>query len=561
MLLELYIKNFALIDEMRIEYDAGLNIITGETGSGKSIMIDALSLALGKKGSKSVVRTGQKKAIVEAVFFVDDLEIEHFLNELGIDFEDKQLTITREISTDGRTVSRINGRTVTQSDLKLITTQLITIHGQNEYEQLLTSSNQLRLIDNFGENDIQSELERYASDYQKLLFIQQELLDLNDNMDSAKIQRELDLLSYEIEEIQTSNLKEGEKEEIKERLLRLENSERIQESIDFVYQNMYEDRNSILSMLSKCGNKLEILSEYLPQSRQWLETINDAYYSLEDVAHNLRSNAPEEEANESIDVLNMRLDTINQLFRKYGKTYGEVMEYLKDAVEKKNRILSRDELNKKYEQQQKELLLELNKRAENISSLRKKIANTLKKEIQKELISLNMKNVQLEIDFQNKEISRNGKDRIEFLVSFNKGEPTKPLSQIASGGEISRFMLAFKSVVAKSDNIHSLIFDEIDTGVSGIAAQRIGIKLKEISKFRQVICITHLAHIASYADIHFVVEKLQSRQNTKTEIRKLGFEQRIHEVAKMMSGSDITESSLQTAKDLILKNAENLENL
>lgn len=556
MLLELYIKNFALIDEMRIEYEQGLNIITGETGSGKSIMIDALALVLGRKGSKSYVRTGQKKATIEANFYVSNKEIIFFLEELGIEVENDQLTISREIFEDGRSVSRVNGRTISQSDLKVITSQIITIHGQNEYEQLLTSSNQLRLIDNFGGSDIQKSFDVYKKNFEKLLFIQQEILLLNENMDSSKIERELDLLSYEIEEILEANIKQGEKEDIKEQLLRLEHSEKIRETLDFIYESLYGDNNSVLGNLSKCITKLSGLSDYFNQSVSWLEAMNTSYYLLEDVVHELKSENYDRNDIKDIDDLNTRLDRINQIFRKYGKNYEEVMIYLQSAIDRKERIISRDKLNQQYTQELEKIQYELVQMAKELSSLRKKAASKLKEEIQIELESLNMTNVQFEIAFNKRDFGKTGIDQVDFLISFNKGEALKPFSQVASGGEISRFMLAFKTVVAKWDNIHTLIFDEIDTGVSGLAAQKIGMKLKEIGNFRQVLCITHLPQIASFADVHFVVEKFQVNDHTETKINKLDFENRVHEIAKMMSGSDITESTLKTSKDLIIKNSE-----
>lgn len=556
MLLELYIRNFALIEEIRIEYEQGLNIITGETGSGKSIMIDALSLVLGKKGSKSYVRTGQKKAIIEANFCISNKEVIFFLENLGIEVENDQLTISREIFEDGRSVSRINGRTINQSDLKIITSQIITIHGQNEYEQLLSSTNQLRLIDNFGGSDIQKLLDSYKTYFEKMLTIQQEIILLNENMDTSKIERELDLLSYEIEEILEANIKQGEKENIKDQLLLLEHSEKIREALDYIYENLYGEKDSILGNLSKCITKLSSLSDCFNQSESWLEAMNTAYYSLEDIVHELKSENYDGSDMGDIDHLNTRLDQINQIFRKYGKSYEEVMTYLEGALSRRERIISRDELNQKYAQEMEMIKCELDQKAQELSSFRKKAASKLKKEIQLELETLNMNNVEFEIDFKNRTFSKTGIDQVDFLISFNKGEELRPFSQVASGGEISRFMLAFKTVVAKWDNIHTLIFDEIDTGVSGLAAQRIGMKLKEISNFRQVLCITHLPQIASFSDVHFVVEKFQLDDHVETKINKLDFDNRVHEIAKMMSGLDITESTLKTSKDLIIKNSE-----
>lgn len=555
MLSELTIKNFALIDEMRIEYGSGLNIITGETGSGKSIMIDALSLALGKKGSRTMVRQGQKRAIIEAVFHCEDAELSQLLKQFDLE-EDEPLVLSREITSDGRSISRVNGRTINQSDLKELTAQIITIHGQNEYEQLLSSSNQLRLLDGFAKDELESLLTDYHADYMQKTELEKKILSINEDMDAAKIERELDLLRYEIEEIQSVNIRKNEREEIKEQLLLLENSEKIKQNTEFVYQSLYGEKNSLLDILSTSMDRLENISDFLPEAQPWIQVLNDSYYAIEDIVHEMKNLDFEEDTTQAIDELHTRLDKINLLYRKYGKSYDEVMAYFEAAKQRKNTILSRDELAAQYRVELEKLDKRLLQKAEKLTTARKQIAQRLKTEIHSELLSLDMKNVQFEIDFQQIHFTRKGRDQIEFLVSFNPGESVRPLAQIASGGEISRFMLAFKTVVAKSDNLFTLIFDEIDTGVSGIAAQKIGTKLKEISRFRQVICITHLPQIAGFADRHFVVEKIQKADHTGTQVRPLSSEERIVELAKMMSGTMITQNTLETAKDMIFKNSE-----
>ena len=557
MLFDLYVKNFALIDELRIEFDKGLNIITGETGSGKSIMVDALSLVLGKKASKTVVRTGEKKALIEASFFIDDSLAKEVSERYGIDIEEDLLIISREISSDGRSISRVNGRTVTQGDIREVTSKIIAIHGQNEHEQFLTSSSQLRLVDGFGQEKLRKPSDDYRKLYTEYQALQKELLLLNEDMDSSRIKRELDLLSYEINEIKESDIKQNEKEEIKENLVRLENAEKIQNTIQGAYDSIYGGKESVLDKLSKSINRMESISEYLPDAEKWLEVLNDAYYSLEDLAHEMASNEIETDGNyEAINDLNLRLDRINQIFRKYGNDYSEVMAYLQRAEEKKERILSRDQLNLEYSNRMAIIESDLLDAAKKISAERKRVAKSLEHELKKELDSLHMKNIQFEIFFSEVPFSKTGVDSLDFMISFNKGEELKPISQTASGGEISRFMLAFKTVIAQTDEIESLIFDEIDTGVSGIAAQRIGQKLKEISRYRQVICITHLPQIASYSNEHFVVEKNQDKTNTRTSIKKLSRNERYLELAKMMSGTDVTENAIQTAKDMIEKNSE-----
>ena len=287
MLSELYIKNFALIDELRIEYGQGLNIITGETGSGKSIMIDALSLALGKKGSKSLVRKNQKKAIVEAIFFLDNTQVGEQLESLGIENQGEQILVTRELTSDGRSTSRINGRAISQSDLKQITSKLITIHGQNEYEQIMNPGSQLSLIDSFSENGLAKELEKYKGLYERYHQIKADISRLNDNMDEAKLQRELSLLAYEINEIKDTNIKKNEKEELKERLEKAEHMELIQNNLQYIYDRTYGNQNAILSNLTRYISKLEDIISYDADFEQWLTIFNDVYYTLEDLVREI----------------------------------------------------------------------------------------------------------------------------------------------------------------------------------------------------------------------------------------------------------------------------------
>lgn len=559
MLSELYIKNFALIDELRIEYGQGLNIITGETGSGKSIMIDALSLALGKKGSKSLVRKNQKKAIVEAIFFLDNTQVGEQLESLGIENQGEQILVTRELTSDGRSTSRINGRAISQSDLKQITSKLITIHGQNEYEQIMNPGSQLSLIDSFSENGLAKELEKYKGLYERYHQIKADISRLNDNMDEAKLQRELSLLAYEINEIKDTNIKKNEKEELKERLEKAEHMELIQNNLQYIYDRTYGNQNAILSNLTRYISKLEDIISYDADFEQWLTIFNDVYYTLEDLVREIASKSMKlEDQDNNIDEIGDRLDKINQLFRKYGNSYEEVMKYKEEAIARKIEIESREVIQAKLETELQGLEQEMLRVAKKISAERKSTSKNLVDQIKKELKDLNMQNARLEVDFREVPFHKLGIDQIEFLVSFNKGEELKSFTKVASGGEVSRFMLALKTVIANTDEIESLIFDEIDTGVSGISAQMIGTKLKEISKYRQVICITHLPQIASFANTHFVVEKKQNAEETRTMIRDLDADARVEEIAKMMSGLAVTDSTLQTASELLKRNSENL---
>lgn len=555
MLQEIYIRNFALIDEVRIKFGNGLNIITGETGSGKSILIDALSMALGKKGDRSFVRNGKNKAVVEAVFTTKNPELIQTLYEMGIEDSEEEIIVTREISAEGKSTSRINNRNVSKSILKEISAQLITIHGQNEYEQLMTPQNQLNMLDLFGGENLNKALSDYRELYLKLLELRKEISKLNNYEDPSQIQREIDLIKYEIEEIDNSKIKKDEKEDLMKELRRVENTEKIQSILESSYESLYGDNNSVLDSLANCFNRFDQIEDFDSDIKLWNDVIKDCYYRLDDVANEIRSKKGSFEFDEAlIDELNFRIDKINTIYRKYGNSYDKVMEFREKSLKRLNEITLRDELIEQYNKEVQDVERLLSIKSKELSSNRKSISKKLIQKIIKELKSLKMSNTQFDIVFSEIGFSSSGTDYIDFAVNFNKGEILKSLNKIASGGEISRFMLAFKNVISETDNIDTLIFDEIDTGVSGIAAQMIGEKLKEISNYRQVLCITHLPQIASYADNHYLVEKQDTDTATETIVSKLGNENRINELAKMIGGLHITKTTIESAKELIEKN-------
>lgn len=561
MLQEIYIRNFALIDELRVKFEDGLNIITGETGSGKSILIDALSMALGKKADKAFVRNGESKAIVEAVFSCENTDLINKLNELGIEDIEDGIIVTREISSEGKSVSRLNNRSVSKSILKEVSSQLITIHGQNEYEQLMTAQSQLNLLDLFGGAEIELQLSNYREYYSKFMELKKEISKLNNFEDPSNIQREIDLIRYEIEEIDGAKLKKDEKEELMKELKKVENTEKIQSTLEYSYEALYGSSEAVLDALANCFNKYDQIEDYDSDIKLWNDIIKDCYYRLDDVANEIRSKKGSFEFDEKlIDELNFRIDKINTIHRKYGNSYEKVMQFRERSLKRLQEITQRDELIEKYNAEIRTVEKQLYAEAKKLSDVRKKVSANLTNKILKELISLKMNNTQFNIEFTESEFSATGMDYIEFAVNFNKGDTLKPLNKIASGGEISRFMLAFKNVISATDNIDTLIFDEIDTGVSGIAAQMIGEKLKEISNFRQVLCVTHLPQIASYADGHYLVEKHDNENSTQTKISKLEIDDRISEIAKMIGGLNITKSTLESAKDLIQKNNRSKNN-
>lgn len=551
MLRELYIKNFALISELRIDFESGLNIITGETGSGKSIMIDALSLCLGGRGDKGFIKHGEKKAVVEAVFYTNNKEAIRILEDNDIDFED-EIIISRELGEDGRSVARINSRNVNLSLVKEVAKYLLNIHGQNDYNYLYDNTNQLKLIDSFGGKQTYDLFKLYEKEYIKYEAIVEKIKELKVDKSSLEIAREKDFLEFVIKEIDEINIKEGEFEKLEQQLSILKNSEKIFTSVDNGYNYLYSAEGNVLSNLDKSIKCLESIKNYYPDGEVWRVSLQEAYYQIEDITRDMSSIKEKLIYDEEeLDSIHERINNINNIVRKYGGSYEKLVAEYQKASNRLEEIQNSDEIKVKMNS----ILIEQEANVKiagiKLRETRQAAAESIKDAIIKELDSLSMPKVQFVVDFKEGPINPSGIDTIEFLISFNKGEEPKTMAKIASGGETSRFMLSLKSVISKYDSIDSLLFDEIDTGVSGLAAENIGKKLKEIGKIRQVICITHLPQIASCAKTHFKVEKHENENNTLTTIKVLENEERQLELAKMMSGSNITELSLKNAKELL----------
>ena len=420
MLHEIYIKNFALIDEVRIKFKDGLNIITGETGSGKSILIDALSMALGKKGDRSFVRNGSSKAVVEAVFSCKNSELIKSLYDLGIDDAEDEIIITREVSAEGKTASRVNSRSVSKSILKQISGQLITIHGQNEYEQIMNSANQLNLLDLFGGQDIYNQNIRYRAIYSDYVDIKKKISNLNNYEEPSKLQREIDLIKYEIEEIDSAGISKNEKEELAKELKKVENTEKVQSIIEMSYDSIYGSSESVLTLLSLCFNKFDQVEEFDGYIKEWNDVIKDCYYRLDDVANEIRSKKSSFDFDVSlIDELNQRIDKINTIYRKYGNSYENVMEFREKSSKRLEEITLRDELIEKYRRDLEEIEVTLSVEARKLSELRKSVSIILSEKILSELSSLKMNNTQFKIEFNEAQYSDSGIDSVEFAVNFN----------------------------------------------------------------------------------------------------------------------------------------------
>ena len=553
MILELYMKNCALVEELRLSIDKHLNILTGETGSGKSIIIDALGLCLGEKYDRSFLRKGTEKGIVEAVFTSDSTHLKEVLekNDIELD-EDNLLVVTRVIYNDGKSVARVNGRTIKLSVLKEISSTLIDVHGQHQNQALFNKETHLQFLDLFGENKLHLFKDNYRKVYQDYIKVKNALNTLTENKDDMQIQREIDLLKFQINEIDSANLDENEYEELLKQRDIFRNSEKIYNNLNLSYQKLYDGSVNAVDLIGNASNELSSISEYDKVLSEYSENVERIMYELQDIAREIRN------YKDSIDFepyeleqIEVRIDEINNLKRKYGNSIEEIFDFYNNVKARLNEILNRDE---RVEQLKKEILrIEniLREKSDNLSNERKKVAKKLEEVLVVELKSLNKKNVAFKVNFEESNYTIDGKDDIEFMISFNLGEDIKPIYKVASGGEMSRFMLAFKTILADIDQIDTLVFDEIDTGISGIAAQIVGEKLSQIAKKKQIICITHLPQIAANADTHYCIEKNTSNDRTFTSITKLDYKQKRDEIARLIAGSNITEKTIEHANEII----------
>ncbi|OSB10798.1 DNA repair protein RecN [Paraclostridium bifermentans] len=553
MILELYMKNCALIEELRLDIDKNLNILTGETGSGKSIIIGALGLCLGGKYDRSFLRKGTEKGLVEALFDVNNQKLKEKLLENGIDIEeDNQIIISKEIFDDGKSISRINGRNVKVSFLKEISNYLIDIHGQHQNQVLFDKDTHIDFLDLFGEELLYESKSDYEKTYIEYNEVKKALNVLTENKDDMQIQREIDLIKFQINEIESANLNENEYEDLLKQRDVYRNGEKIFTNLNNAYLNLYDGSINSVDLISKSLGDLGAIAQYDEKLNDYNDTIERIMYELQDISRDIRSYKENIDFSPyELEQIEQRVDEINTLRRKYGDTIEEILAYKDKINERLDEILNRDE---KVE----ELKLKLKKvedilviKAEKLTQKRKEVARNLQEKLLYELKSLNMKNVVFEVSFDKSTFNAKGQDDIEFMISFNLGEDIKPIYKVASGGEMSRFMLAFKTILADIDEIDTLVFDEIDTGISGIAAQIVGEKLSLIAKKKQIICITHLPQIAANADTHYCIEKKTSNERTFTVISRLDDNQRKDEIARLIAGSNITEKTMEHASEII----------
>lgn len=556
MLCELQIENIAIIKKSVINFEKGFNVMTGETGAGKSIIIDSLNAVLGVRTSRELIRTGCDSAFVSALFYENSTEICAVLKDMDLPFpEDGELLIQRRLYADGRNQCKINGMTVTVSAVRQVAKNLVNIHGQSDNQMLLSPEYHCAYIDKLAEN--LNEFAAYQTAYAEYLTANQKLQSLNTN-ENEKLRR-LDILNYQIEELETADIREGEIADIEERLSMLRNAEYITDALQraHMYLNGEEDMGGAVSLSFDAASALENIAQFSEEYNEMCGQIREAAYTLsancDDLRDRLFSDAydPKE-----IDVLEERLDTLYTLKKKYGDSEQEMLAFLENAKEERDTIEMSDEIKaklllivqKKYDTAMQTAML--------LHETRVRAAEAFSESVRTQLCFLDMPSVRFSVQNETGDLTENGIDTIEFLLSANAGEEPKSLAKIASGGELSRIMLAIKSVLAEKDAIGTLIFDEIDTGVSGRAAQKIAIKLKQVSKNHQVICVTHLAQIAAFGDVHLLIEKAERDGQTFTQVQPLDFIGRKHELARILGGLTVTELQLQNAEEL-LRNAEN----
>ena len=549
VLLNLHVKNLAIIDEVEVDFNDGLNIITGETGAGKSIIIGSINIALGGKVSKDMIRKGANYALVELIFQLEESSTLD-LQEYDIPMEDGQIIISRKIM-NGRNICRVNGENVTISRLKDIGSLLIDIHGQHEHQSLLYKKKHLEILDRYGKEELSPLKVQLTASYRRYTDILHQLKDTT--IDEEQRMREISFLEYEINEIDAARLKDGEDEELSLEYKKLSNANMITEGLASIFHITGDE--STESMGESVGRANRILSKTM----EYDDNLSNLYGQLSDIEDLLYSFNRElrqymEEVNLDEDAfkeVESRLDLINNLKSKYGSTIEKIQEYYKENVEKLERYKDYDQyVNKlKKELSKEEKILE--DLSEKVSKIRKKKGNQLVKLIKDALIDLNFMDVQFELDFKKLDhYTANGYDDGEFIISTNPGEDLKPLSKVSSGGELSRIMLAIKSVLADNDAIDTLIFDEIDVGVSGRTAQKVSEKLSLIGRNHQVICITHLPQIAAMADSHYIIEKTSDGSTTNTTIESLSLDGSIHELARMLGGAKITDTVINSAKEM-----------
>ena len=550
MLSVLKIENIAIIESAEIEFSRGFNVLSGETGAGKSIILDSINAVLGFRTSRELIRTGASEARVTALFSSVSENVEKKLVELSLPVvPDKTILVSRVISPD-KNVCKVNNALTNVSALREIGAELISIHGQQDNRELLNNETHISYIDSIG--DLNGIVGDYSTLYNELLSLKSQIKKLSGNKEEKA--RRIDILSYQIDELEKAEINPGEWESLKNRRTELQNFERIQESLTASYDALSggDSYKGAVEMVSGAFRELSSISKFSNEIQSISEKLGDLYYELSDIADTVRDSISGDGYNPlELEDIENRLDLLYKLSKKYGETEEDMLQYLENAKTELSEISLSDEVLDELKVKYSEKLIETENLAKTLSEKRKKEAKIFCEKVCEELRFLDMPSVEFLVDFKEVDLCENGIDSVEFLISANVGEIPKPIAKIASGGELSRIMLALKTVLADKDKISTMIFDEIDAGVSGRAALKVASKLKDVSNGKQVLCVTHLAQLMSYADSHYLIEKAVRDGKTYTGVTLLDLEGRKKEIARITSGGEITQTQLDNALEMI----------
>lgn len=555
MLQELSITNFAIIEQLDIAFENGMTVLTGETGAGKSIIIDAVGLLAGGRGSQEFIRTGADKAVLQGMFILPaDGVTAHMLDEAGIDHADNTVILQREIAKSGRNTCRINGMLVNTTTLKRIGETIVDIHGQNEHQELMQPEKHLGLLDEFAAHKIQKLKTTYTQQYEAYQQLSQELRQKNAN--EKEWAQRLDMLNFQVEEISAAQVKVGEEADLTAERDRLDNYQMINQALQQSYNLLTaeEETPGAVDVVGEAMNALEPIANLDSAFNDITVNVKNAFYALQDASGQISNQLDLQEFDEGrLDEIEQRLDVLSQLKRKYGDSEQQILDYYQKIAAELAKMTDSEENSEGLSQRVAEQKAALLTTGQALSDKRRTCAKSLQRQIHQELKDLYMDKAIFEVRFKptKGQIYRSGLDSVEFYIQTNPGERMRPLAKIASGGELSRMMLALKTIFSESQGITSIIFDEVDTGVSGRVAQAIAEKISGIAKFSQVLCITHLPQVAAMADHHYFIAKKITGQRTKTSVSKLAQSDRVQELARMLAGTKVTQLSLEHAEELL----------
>lgn len=552
MLLEISIKNFAIIEEISLTFENGMTVLTGETGAGKSIIIDAMNLMLGARASLDVIRHGANKAEIEGLFSVgENAALTQILEENGIEVTE-ELIIRREILQNGRSIGRINGQMVNLTTLRAVGQYLVDIHGQHDQEELMKPNMHIRMLDEFGDSQFASVKKHYQDLFEHYRRLRKRVLTKQKNEQEHKAR--IEMLDFQIAEIEAAALKSGEDQALNQKRDKLLNHKHIADTLTNAYVMLDDEEFSSLSNIRSAMNDLMTLEEFDADYKDMSSNVSEAYYILEEVTKQLGDVIDELDFDAgSLQQIEARLEVIYSITRKYGGSVDDVLDYYENITKEYNLLTGNDESSDDMEKDLKRLEKELIVAADNLSQERHQLAKNLEAEIKQELADLYMEKADFQVQFSKGKFNRDGNEAIEFYISTNPGEGFKPLVKVASGGEISRLMLAIKSAFSRKEDKTSIVFDEVDTGVSGRVAQAIAQKIYKIGSHGQVLAISHLPQVIAIADYQFFIEKRSDENTTVSTVRLLSEEERVEEIAKMLAGSDITEMAREQARELLKK--------